>query len=94
MQTLVFENSISQINVTDKQFIKFLVKENFSNNLMDVTIENLEFLDDLESESYSGSFINKSKIYKAILNLNHLEILHVKFQLLSFNAMVLAGTQI
>lgn len=83
-----FGNSISPINVTDKRFINFIFKENFSNNLMDVTIENLNFLDDLDSESYSGSFINNSDIYDDIMNLNHLEIIHVKFQPVNFNAMV------
>ncbi|MCY7674921.1 hypothetical protein [Bacillus safensis] len=84
----VFENSISPIKVTNKRFIDFLIKGNFSDNLMDLTIEGLTFLDDLESESYSGSFINDSDIYEEIINLNHLEIVHVKFQPLNFNAVV------
>lgn len=84
----VFENAICPIKVTNKRFIKFLFKEKYSENLMDVTIEGLDFLDNLESESYSGSFLNDSDIYDEIMNLNHVEIIHAKFQPSNFNAMV------
>ncbi|HFK1530773.1 hypothetical protein CN646_15945 [Bacillus wiedmannii] len=85
---MAFEDSLSPIKITDKLFIDFLFKEKFSDNLIDMTIHGLNFLDNLESESYSGSFINDSEIYEEILNLDHLEIIHVKFQPLNFNAMV------
>ncbi len=85
---IIFENSIAPIEVTNKLFINFLFNENYSDNLLDVTIEGRDFLDNLESESYSGSFINDRYIYEEIMNLSNVEIIHAKFQPTNFNAMV------
>ncbi|RUL47234.1 hypothetical protein [Lysinibacillus antri] len=75
---------ISKIPVTNKYFVDSIFNSNFSDNLLEINIEG-EDISEFETETFTGSFINKTFEYRNIIKFNNIYIRYIKFQPLKLN---------
>lgn len=78
-----FENflkdSIAPIEVTNKNFISYLFKENFSDNLLEILIDG-EDIYDFESDFLFGSRLNKTIEYNNFIRTEGVYAVYLKLQ--------------
>lgn len=84
---LTLGDYISRIDVTDKPFVDSIFKSNFSDNLLEINIDG-DDLFEFEEETFTGSFINKTFVYKDIITFKDIYIRYVKFQPLNLNVVL------
>jgi len=84
---LILGDYISRIDVTNKLFVDSIFNSNFSDNLLEINIDG-DDLFEFEEETFTGSFINKTFVYKDIIAYKDIYIRYVKFQPLNLNVVL------
>ncbi|AUO12209.1 hypothetical protein [Priestia megaterium] len=77
-----FNEVIYKVNVTDKKFIESLFINEFSDNLLEITVDDENFYEFLTTDSIYGSQINYSHEYEQIID-NNLTIFSYTLQPIS-----------
>ncbi|MBN3525060.1 hypothetical protein [Paenibacillus apiarius] len=76
----LFCNSIRKCMVTDKKLVSSLFTEDFSDNLLEISIERHDYYEVLPNNFYYGSQLNYSSEYESIINEDGVEIMSFKLQ--------------
>ncbi|MCY8076773.1 hypothetical protein [Bacillus haynesii] len=84
---LELKKYISKIYVTDKFFIQSVFRNKFSDNLLEINVGGEDLLE-FEEETLTGSFINKSFVYRDVMEFKDIHIRYVKLQPLNLNAVL------
>lgn len=74
-----FDKAIDKVHVTNKNFIESLFINEFSDNLLEITVDDEDYYDFLTSDSIYGSQLNYSHEYEQIID-NNLTIFSYKLQ--------------
>jgi hypothetical protein len=75
-----YENTLCPFKTTEKDFIDFLFKNDFSDNLMEIEIEREHIYDVFDRNLFVGSCINYTSTYKKIIDDEKVRIIYSKLQ--------------
>ncbi|MDL1163819.1 hypothetical protein P0100_22710 [Yersinia pestis] len=76
----LFRSKMKKYMVTNKRLLNTLFTEDFSDNLLEISIDRNDYYEILPNNLYYGSQLNYSSEYESIINEDDIEIMSFKLQ--------------